>query len=99
MKSYKMSKEEKAYLETYDIASFERPSIATDVVVFSVLNDGERDNIRKLQKKQLKVLLVKRASYPYKDRWAMPGGFCVPGEDVIDCGFPAKTALLTAFHL
>ena len=84
MKSYKMSKEEKAYLETYDIAAFERPSIATDVVVFSVLNDGERDNIRKLQKKQLKVLLVKRASYPYKDRWAMPGGFCVPGEDVID---------------
>lgn len=84
MKLYKMSKEEREYLQKYDIAAFERPSIATDVVVFSVLNDGERDNIRKLQKKQLKVLLVKRASYPYKDCWAMPGGFCVPGEDVID---------------
>ena len=84
MKPYKMSKEEKEYLETYDIAAFERPSIATDVVVFSILNDGERDNIRKLQKKRLKVLLIKRATYPYKDCWAMPGGFCVPGEDVID---------------
>ena len=84
MKPYKMSKEEKEYLETYDIAAFERPSIATDVVVFSILNDGERDNIRKLQKKRLKVLLIKRAAYPYKDCWAMPGGFCIPGEDVID---------------
>lgn len=84
MKPYKMSKEEKEYLETYDITTFERPSIATDVVVFSILNDGERDNIRKLQKKRLKVLLIKRAAYPYKDCWAMPGGFCIPGEDVID---------------
>lgn len=84
MDTYKMSKEEKAYLETYDITKFDRPSIATDVVVFSILNDGERDDIRKLQKKQLKVLLIKRAAYPYKDYWAMPGGFCIPGEDVIE---------------
>lgn len=84
MKSYKMSQEERDYLKAYDISSFERPSIAVDVVVFSILNDGERDNIRKLQKKRLKVLLIKRASYPYKGCWAMPGGFCVPGEDVIE---------------
>ena len=84
MKPYKMSKEEREYLKTYDITAFERPSIATDIVVFSILNDGERENIRKLQKKSLKVLLIKRASFPYKDNWAMPGGFCVPGEDVID---------------
>lgn len=84
MDTYKMSKEEKAYLETYDITKFDRPSIAADVVVFSILNDGERDDIRKLQKKQLKVLLIQRAAYPYKDYWAMPGGFCIPGEDVIE---------------
>ena len=84
MEPYHMSKEEKDYLEAYDITAFERPSIATDVVVFSILNDGDRENIRKLQKKQLKVLLIRRASYPYKDCWAMPGGFCVPGEDVMD---------------
>lgn len=84
MESYKKSKEEKEYLEAYDISSFERPSLATDVVVFSILNDGERDSIRRLQKKALKVLLIKRASFPYRDSWAMPGGFCVPGEDIID---------------
>lgn len=84
MEPYSMSEEEKNYLKTYDITAFERPSIATDIVVFSILNEGDRDNIRKLQKKQLKVLLIKRATYPYKDCWAMPGGFCIPGEDVID---------------
>ena len=84
MRLYKMSTEEQEYLKTYDIAAFERPSIAADIVVFSVLNDGERENIRRLQRKSLKVLLVKRASFPYKDNWALPGGFCIPGEDVID---------------
>lgn len=79
-----MDKEEKEYLKNYNIADYERPSIATDIVVFSVLNDGERDNIRKLQKKKLKVLLIKRGSYPFKNCYAMPGGFCIPGEDVID---------------
>lgn len=84
MAHYKMSEEEKNYLDGYDISSFERPSIAADIVVFSILNDGERDSIRKLQKKSLKVLLVKRASFPYKNCWALPGGFCIPGEDVIE---------------
>lgn len=84
MSSYKMSKDEEKYLSEYDISAYERPSIATDIVIFSVLNDGVRDNIRKLQKKSLKVLLIKRASYPYKDYFALPGGFCKPGEDVCE---------------
>ncbi|MBQ4283980.1 MAG: NUDIX hydrolase [Lachnospira sp.] len=81
--TYVCSKEEKEYLARYDISAYERPSLATDIVVFSILNDGVSDNIRKLQKKSLKVLLIKRASYPYKDCWALPGGFLRPGEDVI----------------
>ena len=80
----KLSQEEKKYLESYDISKFERPSIAADIVVFSILNDGVRDSIRRLQKKSLQILLVKRADYPYKDYWALPGGFCMPGEDVIE---------------
>ena len=76
--------EEKEYLKSYDISQFERPSIATDIVVFSILNDGKRDSIRRLQKKSLQILLVRRSGYPYKDYWALPGGFCVPGEDVCE---------------
>lgn len=82
MLPYEMSQEEKEYLEKYQIADYERPSVAADVVVLSVLKEGEREDIRKLQEKKLKILLIKRASYPYRDCWALPGGFCIPGEDV-----------------
>lgn len=84
MSEYQISNEEKIFLENYDITSYERPSVAVDVVMFSILKEGERESIRKLQKKNLKVLLIRRASYPYKDCWALPGGFCVPGEDVLE---------------
>ena len=84
MKHYEISSEEKEYLAHYDITAYERPSIATDIVIFSVLDDGINDNIRKLPKKALKVLLIKRANYPYMDCWALPGGFAKLGEDVAE---------------
>ncbi|MDD5934550.1 MAG: NUDIX domain-containing protein [Clostridiales bacterium] len=75
---------EEAYLASYDISTFERPSIAADIAIFSILNADMEHNIRKLTKKALKILLIKRASHPFKDCWALPGGFCKPGEDVIE---------------
>lgn len=84
MSHYKMSEEEKAYLEQYDIARFERPSLATDMAIFSIMEEGESDNFRKLPQKALKLLLIKRASFPFKDLWALPGGFCRPDEDVYE---------------
>lgn len=82
--SYEMDQAEKDYLSNYDIGKFARPSVATDIVIFSILNDGINNNIRKLPKKALKVLLIKRAEYPYKDYWALPGGFVRPDEDVTE---------------
>lgn len=84
MSHYKISEEEKTYLEQYDISQFERPSVATDMAIFSIMEEGESDNFRKLPQKALKLLLIKRASYPYKDSWALPGGFCRPDEDVYE---------------
>lgn len=84
MSCYKMSKEEKAYLQQYDITQFERPSIAADIAIFSIMEEGENKNFRKLAKKALKILLIRRAAYPYKDCWALPGGFCKPNEDVYE---------------
>lgn len=83
MEAYKMSAEEKAFLQDYNIEEFERPSIATDVAIFSILQE-EQGPSRKLPKQELKVVLIQRASYPYKECWALPGGFCRPGEDVIE---------------
>lgn len=84
MKKYVMTQEEKEYLSHYSIANYERPSVATDIVAFSILDDGKRESIRIPQKKKLQVLLIQRATYPYKNHWALPGGFCKPKEDVID---------------
>ena len=82
MNNYKMSSEEKEFLKQYDITQFERPSVATDIAIFSILQEGVNENFRKLPKKSLKLLLIKRANYPYKDCWALPGGFCRSDEDV-----------------
>lgn len=84
MKTYEMSDEEKEFLAGYDLTKYDRPSVAADVVVFSVMKDDECDDVRRLQEKKLKILLIRRGGFPYKGCWAMPGGFCKKGEDVID---------------
>ena len=84
MKTYEMSDEEKEFLAGYDLTKYDRPSVAADVVVFSVMKDDECEDVRRLQDKKLKILLIRRGGFPYKGSWAMPGGFCRKGEDVID---------------
>ncbi len=72
---------EKEFLQQYNIEQYDRPSIATDMVVFSVMQE-DVDNNRKLPEEKLKVLLVKRAEHPYINMWALPGGFCRKNEDI-----------------
>lgn len=76
------SSEEREYLENYNIEQFERPSVATDIVTFAVMQDGEQSNIRKLANRELKLLLIKRFQFPYKGAWALPGGFLRPCETI-----------------
>ncbi len=45
------------------LTDFEQPSVTVDLVIFTI-----KDN-------SLKVLLVKRNTEPFKDKWALPGGF------------------------
>lgn len=88
-----MSEEEQAYLAGYDISAFDRPSVAADMAVFSIMEEKNQNsrkenrdpsNYRKDPMKQLKLLLIRRASFPYKNSWALPGGFCRKGESVLD---------------
>lgn len=87
---YQMSREEKEYLAQYSITNYDRPSIAADMAVFTIMGNQEKgavrdkENYRKRPEKKLKILLIKRGSYPYKDQWALPGGFCKKGEDVLE---------------
>lgn len=70
---------ETEYLSTYSSKEFERPSVATDMVIFTVA-ESEKENYRKLPKKELQLLLIKRGKHPYLGEWALPGGFVRPTE-------------------
>jgi ADP-ribose pyrophosphatase YjhB (NUDIX family) len=72
---------EAEFLKSYDASKFERPSVTVDMVIFTVL-DRPQANYRKLPEKDLCVLLIKRGGHPFKDRWALPGGFVKPTETI-----------------
>jgi 8-oxo-dGTP diphosphatase len=55
--------DEEQFLAAYDPTPFERPSVAVDVAILTVV-DGA-----------LQVALVERTEHPHKGRWALPGGF------------------------
>lgn len=65
---------EQKYLDNYNPAIYDSPSITVDTVVFSI-NRKKNENYRKLDDLSLQVLLVKRNEYPEKDKWSLPGGF------------------------
>ena len=71
--SYQCSKEERAFLNSYDASRYERPSVTTDITVFT-LDDQDT----------LSILLIRRGQFPYKDKWALPGGFLHTGKESID---------------
>lgn len=74
---------EREYLQNYNINKYERPSLTSDIVSFTVKTQ-ENNDYRKLPEKKLSVLLIKRQEYPFKDMWALPGGFVMPRESVED---------------
>lgn len=55
---------------TYD---YPHPAVTTDIVVFSI-NDGN-----------LAALLIRRGEEPYREAWALPGGFLKDTETVEVC--------------
>lgn len=70
---------EEEFLASYKPGDYPRPSVATDMVIFTVTDEDE-DNYRKLPEKELRVLLVRRGGHPYLGWWALPGGFVRPTE-------------------
>lgn len=55
--------EEAAFLKAYNIRDYDVPLTTVDLVIFTV------------RAQRLQVLLVKRSDFPFKSRWALPGGF------------------------
>jgi 8-oxo-dGTP diphosphatase len=65
----KLSTDEKDFLKTYDAQKYDRPSTSVDAVIFTVFDET------------LQVLTVKRAEYPFKEKWSLVGGFVNPESD------------------
>ena len=76
-------KSEEEFLKDYDPSQYDRLSLTTDILIFSVSN-GTQENYRKLNEKFFSVLLIKRNTYPFKDKWTLPGGFVGIDEDIED---------------
>lgn len=76
-------KSEKEFLEGYNIEKYERPSITNDVIIFTS-DDIKEDNLRKVPKKGMQILLIKRKEHPCKNKWAIPGGFVQMDENLED---------------
>ncbi len=66
------SPEEEQFLKNYDPTKYRNPGVAADTALFAVDENG------------LSILLIKRGGYPYKGRWALPGGFVNLDEDILD---------------
>lgn len=72
---------EEEFLKTYDASHYDRPSFTVDLVVMTIMDEAIL-NYRKLDQKELKVLLIKRGQHPFKDQWALPGGFVQIDESI-----------------
>lgn len=60
------SEEERLYLEKYDPNKYPKPSVTVDFIVH-IDNEG--------------ILFVKRKNFPYRRKWALPGGFLDVGKE------------------
>ena len=63
---------EAEFLSSYEPGDYVRPSVAADMVIFTVM-ETEEENYRKLPEKELEVLLIQRGVHPYLGCWALPG--------------------------
>lgn len=79
-----MYETEAEFLQNYDITKYQQPSLAVDIVLFSLQREKQNADIKNINIYGLQALLIKRASHPYKDKWALPGGFCIPSESVFE---------------
>lgn len=81
---------EKEFLSQYNIKDYDRPSLTTDIVAFMIRSE-ESDNYKRDSENKLSILLINRGEHPFKDHWALPGGFLQPNETIEECALREVT--------
>lgn len=80
---------EQEYLKEYDPSQYEKPSVTVDALVIT-MNEAQR----------LEILLTKRKSHPFQDRWSLPGSFVGMQESLEEAvarGLKQKTGLANVY--
>lgn len=67
-----LKKDEQEFLKNYKPGDYERPSVTSDILVFTT------------DENRLQILLIKREGYPYRNCWAIPGGFVGMKESTLE---------------
>src|SRR6266568_2189699 len=75
------AEEESAFIAAYRPSDFARPSVAVDIVAFTMIDA------------LLRILLVRRAEPPFRGYWALPGGFVRVGDGQHDRGESLEQAV------
>ena len=83
MKKKTINPKEIEFLNKYDENKYQRPSVTSDVLIFTT-EDKKEENSRKVPRKGMQVLLIKRDNYPDMGKWAIPGGFVNIKESLED---------------
>ncbi|AYW45724.1 NUDIX hydrolase [Tetragenococcus koreensis] len=68
---------EQEFLEWYkkqERPTYQKPSVTVDMVLLCYNKETD----------QIKVLLIQRRGHPYRNSWALPGGFITPNESTGD---------------
>lgn len=77
---------QETFLKQYDASKYEKPSVTVDMAVFT-LGQYESGDIRKVDERVLRILLIKRGAHPFKDCWALPGGFVKIDESLDEAAY------------
>jgi 8-oxo-dGTP diphosphatase len=64
----KSENDEETFLKEYQSKSYPTPAVTVDLTIFTIIDTD------------LKILLIKRGAHPFKDHWALPGGFVQIGD-------------------
>lgn len=77
--------DENLFLSSYRMEDYDRPSITTDIVAFTVRSEEDESWRKDSKSNSLSVLLIRRGEHPFMNHWALPGGFLKMNETLEEC--------------
>ncbi len=69
----------------YDVKKYRTPDGApADIVMFTLTKKERKTFTKTLPLRELKVMLIRRRSWPFAGKWALPGGFSRDNESLFE---------------